>query len=124
MDRVSDDPNADVQRIEAKLARFVRDYIGVASSGSNEDHDEALHWVCTGFEYLLGALLDGCRNWSGWVDGIEPAFEHFPDAVMVVSKVEVRIRGRADWCKAGSGPFCIEPFFGTVRIAQRHDTIE
>lgn len=124
MDRVRDDPNADVQRIEAKLASFVRDYTRSATSGSSENHEEALRWVCAGFEYLLGALLDRSRDWSGWVDGIEPAFEHFPDAVTVVSEVEIGIRGRAYWSKASRGPFYIEPFFGAVRIAQDHDVVE
>ena len=118
------EPAANIHRIETKLANFVREYLRAISSGSAGDQEEALRWVCSAFEHLLGELLDGSQGWCGWVDGIEPAFEHFPNAVTVVSDVEISIRGRADWARSGGGPCWVEPFHGIVRIAESEDLIE
>jgi hypothetical protein len=72
---------------------------------------------------LLGARLDGCDQWSGWVDGVEPATDLLPDAVQVISGVKLSVPGRADWAEKGGGPFWIEPFFGWVRISETRDAI-
>jgi len=71
----------------------------------------------------VGGSLKGCNGWSGWVDGILPATDALPDAINVVSAVELSVRGRALWGESATGPFWIEPFFGSVRIAQTGDAI-
>lgn len=118
------DQHAEIPDIEATLAGFVRDYIRASFSGSAERQEEALRWVCAGLEYLLGALMDGREEWDGWVDGILPATDYSPTAVTIDSKVEMSVRGQAIWGKAASGPFWIEPFLGTVRVAQDRDAVE
>ena len=118
------DPHAQIPGIETKLAGFVRDYIRASSSGPAESQDEALRWVCAGLKYMLGALMDGCEEWDGWADGILPATDYLPTAVTIDSKVQVSVRGYAIWGKAASGPFWIEPFLGTVRVARDRNAVE
>jgi hypothetical protein len=108
--------------LESKLARFVRSYLAIQDSDSPEKQ-EALRWVCSGLEYLLGVLLQGNDGWTGWVDGIVPATDILTDSVNVVSAVELIVRGRAEWAKQASGPFWIEPFLGSVRISETVDEI-
>ena len=108
--------------LESKLAGFVRSYIDASQSGEHSQAEEALQWACTGLEYLLGSLLDKCDDWhGGWVDGIIAATDSLPDAVKVVSQVDFTVRGRAIWLDAKR--CCIEPFHGSVRIAERGDAL-
>jgi hypothetical protein len=47
-----------------------------------------------------------------------------PDAISVVSAVEVSLRGYALWGEsAGGGPFWIEPFLASLRISETNDAI-
>ena len=108
--------------LEFKLAGFVRSYIRASASGYSAEQQEALRWVCSGLEYLLGTLLEGCEGWSGWIDGIVPATDMVPDSVNL-SELTISVRGRADWGKNASGPFWIEPFFASVRIAEASNAI-
>ena len=105
-------PRAD--DLEAKLAGSVRSYI---RSSDPTEKEEALRWVCTGLEHLLGMVLAGCSGWSGWVDGILPATDMLPQAIEVISPVALSIRGCALWAKSDEGPFWIEPFHATVQIS-------
>src|SRR5580700_2650925 len=89
--------------LETKLAGFMRSYIH-ASHGSDSSQQEALRWVCSGLEYLLGDLLEGCSVWRGWVDGILPETDMIPDSVKVISTVELSVRGRAIWGENSRGP--------------------
>jgi hypothetical protein len=109
--------------LESKLARDVRSYIRASRNGDSTEADEALRWTCTGFEWLLGTLLEGSDGWSGWIDGVVPATDVVPGPVSVISTVELTIRGRVDWMKKGRGPSWIEPFFGSVEISQDVDAI-
>ena len=70
---------------------------GFARSYSHAPHflHRRLRWVCTGFEYRLGAPLEGRDGWLGWGDGILPATDMLPDFIRVISEVELRVRGRA-----------------------------
>jgi hypothetical protein len=108
--------------LETKLAGFVRSYIQ-ASHGSDSSQQEALRCFCSGLEYLLGGLLEGHGAWRGWVDGILPETDMFPDSVNLISTVELSVRGRAIWAKNSRGPFWIEPFPGVVRISETSDAI-
>jgi hypothetical protein len=108
--------------LESKVAEVVRTYIAAARSNDVQE-PEALRWMCAGLEYLLGKQLEGRDGWKGWVDGIIPATDMLPDAIQVISSVEVSVRGYAIWGKA-RGPFWIDPFFGIVRISETDDTIQ
>jgi hypothetical protein len=91
--------------LEVKLAGFVRTFIQESRDQHSAAAQEALRWVCAGLEHLLGARLEECERWSGWVDGVDPATDLLPDAVQVISGAEVSIRGRALWGKKAGGPF-------------------
>jgi hypothetical protein len=105
--------------LESKVAEFVRSYIRASRGGDSSEEQDALRWACAGLERLLGGLLQGSERWTGWVDGIFPATDMFPDALTVTSPV----RGSALWGKASRGPFWIEPFLATVRISENTDAI-
>jgi hypothetical protein len=112
----------DTSDLESKIAGFVRSYIhAVGSSAASKE--EALRWVCSGLECLLGVLLDGCNGWSGWVDGVHPATDMMSDSVDVISPVSLSVRGSALWGERGAGPFWIEPFLGSVEISESSDAI-
>jgi hypothetical protein len=108
--------------LESKVTEFVRTYIAAARCNDVQE-PEALRWMCTGLEYLLGEQLEGRDGWKGWVDGIIPATDMLPDAIQVISAVEVSVRGYAIWAKASRDPFWIDPFFGIVRISKTDDKI-
>ena len=116
--RISDNDD-----LESKLAGFVRSYIHATSGSDPSQQQEALRWVCSGLEYLLGGLPNGCNGWGGWVDGILPATDILSDSVDVISPVALSVRGCALWGKNARGPFWIEPFFGSVQISNASDTI-
>src|SRR5690242_14402604 len=102
-----------------EVAKAIRSY--VRSSGGNDEleMEKALQRICPWLAFLLEDLLDGTLGWSGWVDGVSPATDMIPDPVKVISNVELSVRGRADWGEsAGTGPFWIEPFLGSVRISE------
>jgi len=101
----------------------VRAYIRASEGDESTETGEALRWVCAGLEYLLGELLNASDGWHRWVDGVEPATDAIPDAVTIVSAVEMEVRGRADWGKAGKGPFWIEPLFSWIRISETDNKI-
>jgi len=110
--------------LESKVAELVRTYIEVARSDDSSQEEEALRWLCSGLESLLQRRLEGREGSEGWwVDGIIPATDMLPDAIKVISAVEVSIRGYAIWAKASRAPFWIDPFFGIVRISQTSDSI-
>ncbi len=109
--------------LESKLAEFVRTYIVAARTDDSSQEPEALRWLCGGLEYLLGEQREGRDGWKGWVDGIIPATDILPEAIKVISPIEVSVRGSAIWAKASRGPFWIDPFFGTVRISESCDSI-
>ena len=109
--------------LESKVAEFVRSYIRASHGGDASEEQEALRWICAGLERLLGELLQGSEGWAGWVDGIFPATDMVPDALKVISPVELTVRGSALWGKASRGPFWIEPFLASVRISENTDTI-
>jgi len=109
--------------LETKLAGFVHSYIDAVHHGDSSQQQEQLRWVCSGLEYLLGALLQERDGWAGWVDGINPAMDMLPDSVSVVSAVELSVHGWAIWGERGAGPFWIEPFLGSVRISDTGDAI-
>ena len=83
--------------LESKLAEFVRTYIAAARADDLSQEPEALRWLCCGLEYFLGEQLEGSDEWNGWVDGILPATDMLPDAIKVVSPIEVSVRGYALW---------------------------
>lgn len=106
--------------LETKLAGFVREYVQSRSAGGVEEQEEALRWVCAGFEWLLGARLQQ----RYFIDGIEPATDMLPDAINIVSPSELNIRGWALWYQSSKeGQSWIEPFFGSVRLADSADAI-
>jgi hypothetical protein len=110
--------------LESKLAGFVHAYITAVHRGDPSQQQEELRWVCSGLEYLLGALLQERDGWAGWVDGINPATDMLPDSISVVSAVELSVRGWALWGKSvGAEPFWIEPFLGSVRVSDTADAI-
>jgi hypothetical protein len=109
--------------LESKVAEFIRSYIRASRGGDSSEEQDALRWACAGLERLLGGLLQGSEGWTGWVDGILPATDMFPDALKVISPVELTVRGSALWGKASRGPFWIEPFLATVRISENTDAI-
>jgi hypothetical protein len=109
--------------LESKVAGFVRSYIRVSRGGDSSEEQEALRWAYAGLERLLGELLQGSKGWTGWVDGILPATDMFPDALKVISPVELTVRGCAIWGERSQGPFWIEPFLGSVRISENTDAI-
>jgi hypothetical protein len=109
--------------LQSKVAGFVRSYIDATQSADPLRTEEALRWVCSGLEYLLGSLLDECDGWNGWVDGITPASDMLPDAIEVSSNVDLTIRGKAIWGERSRGPFWVEPFLSSVQIADRRDVI-
>jgi hypothetical protein len=109
--------------LESKIAEYVRAYVEAARGDDSSQEQEALRWLCSGLEYLLGEQLEGRDGWNGWVDGIIPASDMLPQAIKVISKVEVSVRASAIWAKASPGPFWIEPFFGIVRISESGDSI-
>jgi hypothetical protein len=109
--------------LESKLAGFVRSYIHASKNGESLQAEEALRWVCSGMEYLLGSLLDDCKGWHGWVDGIIPATDILPDAITVSSNIDLSVCGQAVWGERSQGPFWIEPFLGSVQIAETHDVL-
>jgi hypothetical protein len=78
--------------LESKLAEFVRTYIAAVRGDDLSQEPEALRWLCCGLEYFLGEQLEGSDGWNGWVDGIVPATDMLPDAIQVVSSVEVSVR--------------------------------
>lgn len=74
----------------------IRPLIRHAPRGCDFSQEEAaLRWVCTRWEYLLGAPLEGRDGWLGWGDWILPATEMLPDSIRVISEVELSVRGRA-----------------------------
>jgi hypothetical protein len=107
--------------LESKLAGFVRAYIRASSGGDSTEEQEALRWTCAALEWLLGELLQGSKGWTGWVDGIIPATDMLPDALVVISPVEFTLRGCALWGKIRG--FWIEPFLASVRISDNADAI-
>lgn len=110
--------------LESKLAEFVRTYIAAARSDDLSKEPEALRWMCCGLEWLLERRLkgrEGSEWW--WVDGIVPATDMMPDAIQVISAVEVSVRGYALWAKASEAPLWIDPFFCIVRISETGDSI-
>ena len=109
--------------LESKLARFVRSYIVASRTAHVAEQEEALRWVCSGLEWLLGGRLEGVDGWTGWVDGILPATEMLPDGITVISAVELQIRGQALWGERAAGPFWINPFFGSVQISEGSEEI-
>ena len=109
--------------LESKLAGDLRSYINASEGEEPSGAEEALRRVCSGFEYLLGSLLDQCDGWNGWVDGIIPATDMVPDAIKVTSSVALTVRGKAIWGTQPRGPFWIEPFLGSVQIAEIHDVL-
>lgn len=109
--------------LESQVAAFVRSYIHASGGGESSGEQDALRWACAGLEWLLGGLLQGSEGWTGWVDGIFPATDMFPDALKVVSPIELTVRGSALWGKASRGPFWIEPFLATVWISENTDAI-
>src|ERR1700716_4307975 len=119
------DPGAGLSNgdLEHKLAGLVRSYIYASRGSDSSQEQEALRWVCSGLEYLLGGLLEGHNGWRGWVDGILPATDMLPNAVNVISTVELSVRGRALWGKSAKGQFWIEPFLGSVQISETSDAI-
>jgi hypothetical protein len=116
-------PGASDNELEIKLGGFVRLYIHASLGGDSQLEQNALRWVCSGLEYLLGSLLNGCDGWCGWVDGILPATDMLPDAVRVSSGIDLTIRGQALWGENARGPFWVEPFLGSVRVSETHDVI-
>jgi hypothetical protein len=120
-------PNSEVRLpdfdLESKVAEFVRSYIRASSGGDASEEQEALRWICAGLERLLGGLLQGSGEWTGWVDGIFPATDMVPDALKVTSPVELTVRGSALWGKASRGPFWIEPFLALLRISEDADAL-
>lgn len=109
-------PSLSDSDLESKLAGFVHSYFHAVQDGDSSEQQEALRWVCSGLEYLLGSLLERCDGWSGWVDGIFPATDYFPDAI-AVSAVELNVCGSALWGERAEGPFWIEPFHASVRVS-------
>lgn len=109
--------------LESKVAEFVRSYIRASRGGDSSAEQEALRWICAGLERLLGDLLQGSEGWTGWVDGIFPATDMVPDALKVISPVQLTIRGSALWGKASRGPFWIEPFLASVQICENTDAL-
>jgi hypothetical protein len=110
--------------LELKIAGFVRTYIEAARSPDLANEPAALRWLCAGLERLLQRRLEGREGSEGWwVDGILPATDMMPDAIKVISAVEVSIRGCAIWSKIARGHFWIDPFFGIVRISDAGDSI-
>jgi len=100
----------------------VRSYIEAVRGPDSPNEPEALRWLCAGLERLLQRRLQGREGWNGWVDGIVPATDMLPDAIQVISPVEVSVRGYAMWAK-GRGPSWIEPFSGIVRISESGDSV-
>ena len=109
--------------LESEIAKIVRTYIDTACSDGLSPDPGALRWLCSGLEWLLDREPQGCDGWKGWVDGILPT-DIVPDAVRIISTVEVSVRGSALWAKTSRGPFWIEPFFGIVRISETDDSIQ
>ena len=110
--------------LESKIAEFVRAYVEAARSDDSSQEHEALRWLCSGLERLLQRRLEGREGSEGWwVDGVLPALDMVPEAVTVISAVEVSVRGCAVWGKVAGGPFWIEPFFGVARISENGDSI-
>jgi hypothetical protein len=109
--------------LEWKLAGFVHSYINACQSGEYSRAADALQWVCAGFEYLLGHLLDGRGEWRGWVDGVIPATDMLPDAIRLDSPLGLTVSGTALWAKSSRGPFWIEPFRGSVSLAVEEDAL-
>jgi hypothetical protein len=109
--------------LESKVAEFIRSYIRASQGGDASEEQEALRWTCAGLERLLGGLLQGSEGWTGWVDGIFPAYDMVADALKVTSPVELTVRGSALWGKGSRGTFWIEPFFAYVRISENTDAI-
>ncbi|HLJ13985.1 MAG TPA: hypothetical protein VKV15_05770 [Bryobacteraceae bacterium] len=101
----------------------MRSYIEAARSDDFLQQQEALRWVCSGLEYMLGVLLDGNEGWNGWVDGILPATDYLSDAVSVVAPDTLSVRGCALWGRHAGGSFWIEPFLGSVQILDASDVI-
>jgi hypothetical protein len=108
------------QLVESVLAGSVRSYI--QAQVESEEQGRALYGVCSALEHLLDILLQGSSEWNGWVDGLYLAWDAVPNAVQIVSPVELTVRGKADWGKRD--PCWIEPFFAAVRISETSEAIE
>jgi hypothetical protein len=111
--------------LKSKLAGFVLSYISLTDHGDSPDRHEALRWVCAGLAYLLGELLkrqEGADR-SIWIDGMIPAWDHLPDAVKVLSPVELTVRGSALWASGPRSPFWKAPFFAQLQISDLGDRI-
>lgn len=82
---------------DARIAQLVWEY----THRDSTKEEEALAWLCTGLEWLLGRELQPCDGWTGWVDDVIPAHGMVPDAVKVMSGTEVSIHGHATWVRRG-----------------------
>jgi hypothetical protein len=109
--------------LESRIAESVCSYIKAVRSPDSPNEPEALRWLCAGLERLLRRRLEGREGWNGWVDGVIAATDILPDAIQVISAVEVNLRGYATWAKVSRGPFWIEPFFGIVRLSETDHSI-
>jgi len=96
--------------LESKIAEFVRTYIEAAHSDNLSEEPNALRWLCCGLERLLQRRLRDLPGFEGsWADGVVPATDMLPDAIKVISPVEVSIRGYAIWARASRARFWIDP---------------
>ena len=101
----------------------MRSYIHATQVNDSSQQQEALRWVCSGLEYLLGERLNECEGWGGSVDGVLPATDMLPDSVEVISPVALSVRGCALWLRKGPSHCWIEPFLGSVQVSDASDTI-
>jgi len=117
----SQDADARLIDLESKIAGWVRQYIRASNSADAAGDDESLRWLCSGLEWILGALLETKDGWDGWCDGIDPATDVLLKPIKIASAVELSVRGRATWY--GNRGCWIDPFFATVRISETADQI-
>lgn len=124
---VGGEPDGPVE-IEAEVAGAVRAYLEIeAATGGDpaappplwrDPAAEAQLWrICAGLEWFLNRLLRDDPGWNedGFVDGVSA------DAVVMVSPVEVELRGELLFLGT---PSWRERFLGRLRVAPDRDGLD
>ena len=105
--------------LESKVAGFVRSYIRASHERDSSEKQGRCDGICTGLERMLGGLL------QGRVDGVHPATDMLPEALKVISPLELAVRGGPLWRRvrkglSGSSPSSL-PCGYPMTPAMRHE---
>jgi hypothetical protein len=106
-------------RLEARLTEYVRAYLDAHEQQDNAQQEEALRWVCSTLEWLLGGLLSDHDEWDpySWFDGVTPL------RVSVLPPAGLEICGVADWYPGNHSGYWIDPFAASVRLTAARDAL-